>query len=384
MMNLLPPINLKDLGHPDWERPASETTVVVGMSGGVDSSLCAVWLKLSGFRVIGLFMKNWEEEDEFGVCQASKEFLDVEKVCEKYQIPSYTIDFVKEYRENVFQSFLDEYRLGYTPNPDILCNREIKFKVFYEKAKQFGADFLATGHYCQIEFKNSVHKLIKGVDSNKDQTYFLYTIQEEVLRNVIFPIGHLYKDQVREFAQKLELNVFNKKDSTGICFIGERNFRNFLSQYIDSSKGEFVTLDGQKVGTHQGSVFYTPGQRKGLGLGGPGEPWYVLDKDVEKNIVYVGRGHDHPALFSDHLFCDEVSWVNSPPSLPLKCKAKIRYRQSDQNCEVHFWKSGELKVVFEEPQRAAAIRQSIVFYLDEVCLGGGMISQIGQSDPPKN
>ncbi len=378
-LETLPLLTASDLGHPKWEKAPSDTTVLVGMSGGVDSSVTAVWLKHSGFNVIGMFMKNWEEKDENGVCQSAKEYADVIKVCEAHDIPYYSVDFVEEYRENVFSHFLEEYKLGHTPNPDILCNREIKFKVFYQKAMQLGADFLATGHYCQNKFENGQNRLVKGVDSGKDQTYFLYAINGEVLSNVIFPLGHLQKSEVRQIAALFNLATKNKKDSTGICFIGERNFRNFLSQYIESSKGEFQTLDGNSVGEHIGAVFYTTGQRKGLGLGGPGGPWFVVDKDLEKNIVFVERGTDHPALFRDELFCVENTWISQDVEFPLKCCAKIRYRQSDTECLVEVVSEDKLRVRFTRPQRAITLRQSIVFYRGDECLGGGIISEVGPS-----
>lgn len=369
------------------QKTNAETTVIVGMSGGVDSSVCAALLKEQGYNVIGLFMKNWEEEDENGVCQASKEFADVVKVCEKLDIPYYSVEFVKEYRENVFSHFVEEYRQGYTPNPDILCNREIKFKVFFEKAMELGADYLATGHYCQKKIINGRSTLVKGVDNNKDQTYFLYTMKEEILDKVLFPIGHLEKSEVREIAQKYNLATKAKKDSTGICFIGERNFKNFLSNYIHLKPGSFETLSGEVVGQHDGMAYYTIGQRKGLGLGGQGEPWFVVDKDVERNVVIVERGEEHPALYAKELWTNELSFVSSDflkeHELPLKCRAKIRYRQKDQPCQIMAHSDGRLHVVFDEPQRAIALRQSIVFYLDiegeSVCLGGGMIQKRGES-----
>lgn len=362
-----------------------ETTIIVGMSGGVDSSVCAAVLKEQGYNVIGMFMKNWEEEDENGVCQSSKEYADVISVCEKLDVPYYSVDFVKEYRDNVFQHFLDEYEAGFTPNPDILCNREIKFKVFLNKALELGADYLATGHYCQNKIINGENRLVKGNDPGKDQTYFLYTMQKEKLNNVIFPIGHIPKTEVRKLADKFDLSTKNKKDSTGICFIGERNFKNFLSNYIHIKPGNFETLDGSIVGEHTGSAYYTIGQRKGLGLGGPGAPWFVVGKDTQRNVVIVERGEDHPALFFDELWADEISWVSGDLNLelPLKCKAKIRYRQQDQACTITEINDGVLHVTFDQAQRAVALRQSIVFYLEmegeEVCLGGAMISKAGKS-----
>ncbi len=350
--------------------------VILGMSGGVDSSSCAAVLKLQGYNVIGMFMKNWEEKDENGVCSSEKDYADVISVCEKLDIPYYSVNFVRDYEENVFKHFVKEYELGYTPNPDILCNREIKFKVFYDKAMSLGANFLATGHYCQ---KSSDNQLLKGRDSNKDQTYFLYTIQEEVLKNVLFPIGSIEKKVVRQIAKDFDLITHNKKDSTGICFIGERNFKNFLSTYVKGQKGDFVNLETNKVlGPHDGACFYTIGQRKGLGLGGPGGPWFVCSKDITTNTVYVVEGDAHPSLFSSELVATEISWVNTEPDFPLNCFAKIRYRQQDQACTVTKV-DGELFVKFDKPQRAIAIRQSVVLYKDNECLGGAIIKSRGET-----
>ncbi|MBC97288.1 MAG: tRNA 2-thiouridine(34) synthase MnmA [Halobacteriovoraceae bacterium] len=364
-------------------------TVIVGMSGGVDSSVTAALLKEEGYNVVGMFMKNWEEEDENGVCQASKEYADVIKVCEKLDIPYYSVEFVKEYRENVFQNFLDEYSEGHTPNPDILCNREIKFKVFFEKAMELGADYLATGHYCQnIEIDGQAH-LVKGKDSRKDQTYFLYTMRQEVLEKVLFPIGHLEKSKVREIAHKYDLITKDKKDSTGICFIGERNFKNFLSQYIQLKPGNFETLAGEIVGKHDGSAYYTIGQRKGLGLGGQGEPWFVVDKDTDRNVVIVERGEKHPALYCDELWANELSFVDPSflenQKFPMEVGAKIRYRQPDQPAVIESYckDTKTLHITFPMAQRAVTLRQSIVFYCDKggerICLGGGMIAKRGET-----
>ncbi len=354
-----------------------EKTVICGMSGGVDSSVSALLLKLQGYNTIGLFMRNWEENDENGVCSAEEDFKDVIKVCEKIDVPYYSVDFTKEYWDKVFSSFLDEYKKGHTPNPDILCNKEIKFNVFFRKAKELGADFLATGHYCRKVVEDGHSQLVKGVDKGKDQTYFLYTMQEKVLDEVLFPVGELPKKVVREIAKDFELATSTKKDSTGICFIGERNFKEFLSNYIKSQVGEFVNLENnQKMGAHSGYCFYTIGQRKGLGIGGPGGPWFVADKDVETNTVYVVEGETHPALFSQTLWFNEPSWVGEAPSFPLKCKAKARYRQPDQSCTVYH-EDGIYRVEFDTPQRAIALRQSIVLYLEEVCLGGGVIHKRG-------
>lgn len=353
--------------------------VIVGMSGGVDSSVCAALLKEEGYNVVGLFMKNWEELDEHGVCQSSKEYADVIAVCEKLDIPYYSVDFIKEYKEQVFNHFVEEYKLGHTPNPDILCNREIKFKVFYEKARELGADFLATGHYCQNKIIDGKNALIKGADPLKDQSYFLYTIKSDVLKNVLFPIGHLPKTEVRRIAAKYDLATKNKKDSTGICFIGERNFKNFLSNYVTFTDGNFETLEGKVVGRHTGATYYTLGQRKGLGLGGPGEPWFVVGKDIARNVVIVERGENHPAMFSDSLVATDLEFTNGEWNrpLPFKCTAKVRYRQKDQACTVTKIENGKIFVEFDEPQRAITPRQSVVFYDGEICLGGAMIETSG-------
>lgn len=360
--------------------PEKPSKIIVGMSGGVDSSVAAVRLKKMGHEVIGLFMKNWDEKDERGNCKASLEYEDVKKVCEKFDIPYYSVEFVEEYYQNVFQEFLNEYEKGWTPNPDILCNREIKFKVFFQKAMELGADYLATGHYCQIDRSQAEPRLTRGADNGKDQTYFLYTIKSKILEKVLFPIGDLQKSEVRELATEYGLHNQDKKDSTGICFIGERNFKQFLGQFIDFHPGEFQTLKGEIVGQHCGAMFYTLGQRKGLGLGGPGEPWYVVDKDPRQNVVYVERGHHHPHLERSVLWANEIEWVNSLDSsqFPIRCTAKIRYRQNDQPCLVEV-EENRLKVTFDTPQRAMTLRQSIVFYKDMQCLGGAIIHEIGES-----
>jgi len=342
-------------------------TVVVGMSGGVDSSVCALLLKNQGYNVIGLFMKNWEEE---GPCQATQEFEDVVRVCEKLQIPYYSVNFVEEYRESVFTQFLEDYKSGLTPNPDILCNREIKFKVFLDKALALGADYLATGHYCRLDADS---RLLKGTDPDKDQSYFLHAVKQEAFRKVLFPLGHMHKKEVRELARLHGLATAEKKDSTGICFIGKRDFRPFLSQYVGIQPGNFETLSGEIVGRHDGSALYTIGQRKGMGLGGEGDAWYVVGKDTPRNVVLVERGANHPALFSSELTTREISWVAEPPlSYPFRCTAKIRYRQQDTRCTLH----GSGHITFDEPQRAATPGQSAVFYQGDICLGGGVISSI--------
>ncbi len=335
------------------------------MSGGVDSSVCAALLKSQGYKVIGIFMKNWEEEEE---CPAYDDFQDVAAVCTQLDIPYYSLNFAKEYWERVFSHCLKEFQAGATPNPDILCNREIKFKVFFEKAMELGADAVATGHYC----RNDNGKLLRGRDCNKDQSYFLYTLKEEVLKKVLFPVGDLEKHEVRKIAEKYSLTTATKKDSTGICFIGKRDFRTFLSRYIPKKRGEFRRLSQEVIGEHEGMAYYTIGQRKGLGIGGEGEAWYVVGKDPEKNIVYIEQGDDHPALYAEALYATEESFVGSRPSFPYKCTAKVRYRSNDVSCTLH--RCGErLKVVFESPQKAITPRQSIVFYDGDVCLGGALI-----------
>ncbi len=348
-------------------------TVVVGMSGGVDSSVAAWLLQKQGFSVIGLFMKNWEEKDESGVCQSSKEWQDVQAVCDVLKIPCYSVNFTKEYWDGVFGHFLRELQLGYTPNPDILCNREIKFKALLDKALDLGADFLATGHYAQISMEDSSYSLCKAKDLSKDQTYFLYTLKEEVLSKVLFPIGHLEKKHLRKIAEESSLPTFNKKDSTGICFIGERNFKNFIKGYIPFQPGEFRTLSGKVVGRHDGVAYYTIGQRKGLGIGGPGQAWFVVKKDPANNIVFIEQGKDHAALYEQKLIASDPSWVNTPPKAPFSCAAKIRYRQEDNPCTITEVSEDKVTVVFERPQRAVTPRQSIVFYDNNKCIGGAMI-----------
>src|SRR3989344_744656 len=280
-------------------------TVIVGMSGGVDSSVSALLLKEQGYRVIGLFMRNWEENDASGRCRATLDYEDVARVCEQLDIPYYSVNFVEEYRQSVFEQFLADLRAGLTPNPDVLCNREIKFKVFLQKAKELGADFLATGHYCRTD---SEGRLLKGVDPDKDQSYFLHAVTGEALRFTLFPIGHLCKKEVRALARKHNLATSEKKDSTGICFIGTRDFKPFLARYIGLKPGNFETSSGMLVGKHDGMAFYTIGQRKGMGLGGEGDAWYVVGKDIARNVVLVERGANHPALFASELVADQFTW----------------------------------------------------------------------------
>jgi len=344
------------------------------MSGGVDSSVSALLLKEQGHDVIGLFMKNWEETDTRGVCQSSREYEDVVAVCNQIGIPYYSVNFVKEYRDLVFNQFLADCQAGLTPNPDVLCNREIKFKAFFNKAMEFGADYLATGHYCRVQTPphgNSL--LLKGSDPNKDQSYFLYAINQKALSRTLFPVGHLLKSQVRAIARQAKLATSEKKDSTGICFIGERNFKQFLSQFLGFQKGPLLTLDGKKVGEHDGFAYYTIGQRKGLGLGGEGEAWFVVGKNPARNAVFVERGENHPALFCNELIAHQLTWINDMPAVPFHCTAKIRYRQNDVPCEVSAQEPGCLRVVFRDPQRAVTSGQSVVFYDGDITLGGGVI-----------
>ena len=345
-------------------------TVIVGMSGGVDSSVTALLLKRQGYRVVGLFMKNWEEE---GPCPAQNDYEDVVAVCGQLDIPYYSVNFSKQYWDEVFSKCLVEYAAGFTPNPDILCNREIKFKLFFKKALELGGDYLATGHYCRNIFYEGKTALCRGRDPDKDQSYFLYTLKSDLLDKVLFPIGELTKKEVRALAAEAGLATAQKKDSTGICFIGKRNFKEFLSHYIPNQPGNFETLSGHVVGRHDGMAFYTVGQRRGLGLGGAGDAWYVLKKDAARNVVIVERGEEHPELYKNQLMATEVSWVAETLLLPLRCTAKIRYRAPDVECTVYSSEEGKIHVFFDQPQKAITPHQSIVFYQGELCLGGALI-----------
>ena len=351
-------------------------TVAVGMSGGVDSSVSALLLKQAGYEVFGLFMKNWEESDSQGKCLASKDQEDAAKVCKHLDIPLYTVNFTEDYYNQVFQDLLTGLEAGLTPNPDILCNREIKFNLLLKKALSLGADYLATGHYCQIDSNEGVYHLLKGSDPNKDQSYFVYTLQSAALQKIIFPIGSLEKPQVRALAKQYGLSTSAKKDSTGICFIGKRNFQQFIAHYIPKDSGVILDMEGKVIGSHVGAIYYTIGQRKGLGIGGEGDAWFVADKDVKNNIVYVAQGHNHPALFSKGLIAKTLSWVNLPPGpLPFSCQAKVRYRQNDQECTIEHVDDLSIKVSFLKPQRAVTPGQSIVLYDKNRCLGGGIITE---------
>lgn len=354
--------------------------VAVGMSGGVDSSVSALLLKQQGYQVIGLFMKNWEEQNEKGQCTSFSDYEDVRRVCQQIGIAYYPVNFVEEYRTQVFSQFIEDFKHGLTPNPDILCNREIKFKTFFNKAMELGADYLATGHYCQNQEIYGQHYLMKGLDCQKDQTYFLYTLNHSVLKKVLFPVGKLEKSEVRKIARLHYLATSDKKDSTGICFIGKRHFRTFLSQHLFMQPGYFETLQGKVVGKHQGAAYYTLGQRKGLGIGGAGEAWFVVGKDMERNVIFVEQGANHPALYCDELIAFQLTWIaGESPVLPHPCSAKIRYRQTDQSCIIQKIEGGLAWITFSQPQRAVTPGQSIVFYDQSICLGGGVIQQAGPS-----
>ena len=353
--------------------------VVIGLSGGVDSSLSAALLKESGMKVTALFMKNWEEDDTDTVCAAAADREDAQKVCDKLGIELKTINFAAEYWDRVFENFLSEYQAGRTPNPDILCNKEIKFKAFFDYAlTDLHADFIATGHYAQRSFNDPLAAhLLRSVDKNKDQTYFLHAIGPNVLHKVLFPVGAIEKPQVRLMAEERGLVTARKKDSTGICFIGEKRFHKFLQHYLPAHSGPIITVDGQTVGEHDGLMFATIGQRKGLHIGGSkdgsGEPWYVVDKDIKNNALIIAQGHNHPALYSKGLMAQNETWLVEAPQMPFKCTCKIRYRQPDVNCTV-YRENNELKVLFDNKVAAVAPGQSVVFYQGSECLGGAIIN----------
>ncbi len=353
--------------------------IVIGLSGGVDSSVAALLLKQQGYQLQGIFMKNWEEDDD-EFCSAAEDLDDAEMVAKQLDIPLLTRNFSGEYWEKVFQYFLHEYKLGRTPNPDILCNKEIKFKTFLEHATELGADHIATGHYARCEYQNGKFRLLKSVDTNKDQTYFLHQLNQYQLSKSLFPLGELTKPEVRKLAEQSGFDNFAKKDSTGICFIGERKFKEFLSRYLPAQPGEIRSVDNEVIGKHDGLMYYTLGQRQGLGIGGSkqgdGQPWYVVDKILHDNILVVAQGHDHPRLFSNTLVATDVHWIADIPStLPYQCYAKTRYRQSDQACQIVELDESTCKVAFEQPQRAVTPGQSVVFYVDDECLGGGIIDK---------
>ena len=357
------------------------TRIVVGMSGGVDSSVSALLLKRQGYDVVGVFMKNWEEQDENGVCTAEEDWRDVQAVCERIGIPYYAVNFVKEYRDRVFSYFLNEYSAGRTPNPDVLCNREIKFKAFLDFAMKLGAQKIATGHFVNLRHDNGSFKLLRGADGNKDQSYFLYMLSQQQLSRAMFPVGQMTKQQVRHIAREEGLSVSGKKDSTGICFIGERDFRTFLQTFLPARPGDMRTLSGEVVGHHEGLMYYTLGQRRGLGIGGRGDgrSWFVIGKDLQNNILLVAQGEDHPMLYATRATAIHPTWISGHPPMvegePLSCTAKFRYRQPDQDITVYL-KEDHLLITAHKPQRAMTPGQSVVFYQDDVCLGGAVIDMV--------
>ena len=358
--------------------------IIVGMSGGVDSSVAALQLLQQGHQVEGLFMKNWEQDDDQDYCAAAVDLADAQKVCDRLGIVLHSVNFSDQYWDRVFKHFLDEYSAGRTPNPDILCNKEIKFKAFLDYALTIGASAIATGHYARVSKRDGQFLLLKGVDPDKDQSYFLYTLGQPQLAHSLFPVGNLHKPALRDIAQQAELITHNKKDSTGICFIGERKFRDFLQQYLPAQPGDIIDEDQRVIGQHHGLMYYTLGQRKGLGIGGvknsAEQAWYTLAKDMKNNQLIVGQGEDNPRLFHNHLQASQLHWVSTPPSSGFICKAKVRYRQADQDCKIIQISNDACSVVFKQPQRAMTPGQSIVFYQDDVCLGGGVIDQISNDN----
>lgn len=366
---------------------AKKERVVVGMSGGVDSSVAAHLLKEQGYEVIGIFMKNWDEKDERGVCTATEDYKDVQRVCDQLNIPYYSVNFEKEYWDRVFTYFLDEYKKDRTPNPDVMCNKEIKFKAFLDYAMDLGADYLATGHYARLQRDDQGQVcLLRGVDESKDQSYFLNQLSQDQLDRVIFPLGGMLKSEVRKIAEDLGLATAHKKDSTGVCFIGERDFNEFLSQYLPAQAGPMMTVDREIKGQHQGLMYYTIGQRKGLGIGGSGaghnEPWFVVGKDMKENILYVGQGDQHDKLYASQLEASDLSFVSDHhPPREFSCTAKIRYRQKDVPVTVQINEDySQATVIFDQAQKAVTPGQSVVFYDEEVCLGGATIDRAYHGD----
>lgn len=355
--------------------------VIVGMSGGVDSAVAAFLLKEDGYNVQCVFMKNWEDDDDEFYCSSEEDYSDALQVCDLLKLPLHSVNFSKEYRENVFSYFLSEYSAGRTPNPDVLCNKEIKFKFFLEYALKLGADKIATGHYAKLKNENGVFHLLKGIDDSKDQSYFLHLLGQKELSKTIFPLGDITKTEVRKIAEQNNFPNSNKKDSTGICFIGEREFKAFLQQYLPARPGDIVTSDGNIVGEHDGLMYYTLGQRKGIGVGGghgkTEEPWYVIKKDLENNILIIGQGHNHPALYNKNLIAGQLHWIaDAPSNYPFQCSAKIRYRQKDQFCVIKKVENGLATISFKNDQFAPTPGQSVVFYDNDECLGGGIIETV--------
>ncbi|MCK5896926.1 MAG: tRNA 2-thiouridine(34) synthase MnmA [Cocleimonas sp.] len=357
------------------------TRIIVGMSGGVDSSVAALLLLQQGYQVEGLFMKNWEEDDTEEYCSATTDLADAQSVSDQLGITLHTVNFSSEYWDRVFAYFLQEYRSGRTPNPDILCNKEIKFKAFLDYAISLGADYIATGHYARCDHSNRNNvRMLKGCDTNKDQSYFLYTLGQKQLSHSLFPVGELEKPMVRQLAHAAGFDTAGKKDSTGICFIGERKFKDFLQRFIPAQSGKIVTPEGEIIGEHQGLMYYTLGQRQGLGIGGlktaSDAPWFVVAKDLQKNRLIAGQGHQHPLLLNQQLQASQLHWVaGKAPANTFNCTAKIRYRQTDETCHVEI-NDTNATVCFEQPQRAITPGQSIVFYDNDICLGGGIIDSM--------
>jgi len=360
--------------------PNSNIRVIVGMSGGVDSSVSALLLQQQGYKVEGLFMKNWDEDDGTEYCTAIEDLNDAQAVSDKLGIHLHTANFAAEYWDGVFEHFLAEYKAGRTPNPDILCNKEIKFKAFLDYATTLGADYIATGHYVRRSEHNGQTYLLKGLDNNKDQSYFLHAVHQSKLARTLFPVGELEKPAVRKLAEDHDLITHNKKDSTGICFIGERKFTDFLKQYLPAQPGNIETDSGDIIGRHSGLMYHTIGQRQGLGIGGlknyDESPWYVTEKDLERNVLVVVQGTKHPLLYSNSLSTLAIDWINdAPAALPFLCKAKVRYRQADQDCTIESTTGEGYIITFAEGQRAVTPGQSIAFYQDDRCLGGGIIEK---------
>lgn len=354
--------------------------IIVGMSGGVDSSVTALLLQQQGYQVEGLFMKNWEGDDTDDYCPARKDMLDAQQVCDKLGIPLHIRNFAKQYWDGVFAHFLAEYEAGRTPNPDILCNKEIKFKAFLDEAIALGAAGIATGHYARISYQNGRFQLRTGLDKNKDQSYFLYTLKQHQLAHALFPVGELEKPAVRALAEQHGFITHDKKDSTGICFIGERNFKDFLQTYLDKQQtGDMFTPEGKVVGKHTGLAYYTLGQRKGLGIGGghgnEDDAWFVADKDMTNNRLIVVQGHNNPAMLKSRLTAQNMDWCDTPPKTGDKLTAKVRYRQQSQACTVTAIDDNSLSLTFDFPQRAVTPGQSVVLYDGDVCLGGAIITE---------
>ncbi|NNE06876.1 MAG: tRNA 2-thiouridine(34) synthase MnmA [Xanthomonadales bacterium] len=360
---------------------------MVAMSGGVDSSVSALLLRQQGFHIAGMFMKNWEEDDRLDGCSAAEDADDARRVAGKIGIDLHTRNFAAEYWDHVFEDFLSEYQAGRTPNPDILCNREIKFKTFLDHAMDLGAAKIATGHYARTESRDGTARLLRGRDHNKDQSYFLYALSHQQLAHTLFPVGEIDKPDVRRIAFEHGLPVHDKKDSVGICFIGQRDFREFLGQYLDTEPGPVMTPEGQQIGEHQGLMFHTLGQRQGLGIGGvrgfDDQPWYVLHKDLDQNVLFVGQGHDHPWMHSDRLSAGQLNWISGKaPQTGAKLTAKVRYRQADQQCRIVQIDDRNMSIEFTQSQRAVTPGQSVVLYDGDECLGGGIINDM--NTPPRS